>query len=161
MENIKIINADMKYIKSYWEAFDSIAREEEYFATTKAYPFEIIKEWIRMFVDLKMPSLWLIENEKIIGFAEADFRCKEVGYISMGIIKGYREKGYGLMLLKELMRKGKEYGYKTLEIDVRLENTRAIAVYSKLGFERVRVIDKGLKLNDKYYDVLQMKYEYE
>lgn len=160
MCEIKIIRAEEKYIESYWEAFDGIAKEEIYFATTRAYPLVVIREWIKMFIEMGMPSLFLVEGEKVIGFAEADFKCREIGYISMGIIKGYRELGYGTELLKALMEECKEYGYKTLEIDVRVENERAIHLYKKIGFKEVRLVKDILRIDKKYYDVLQMEYRF-
>lgn len=160
MCKVKIIKADEKYIESYWKAFDSISREGLYFATTRAYPFIVIREWIKMFIEMKMPSLFLVEEDKVIGFAEADFKCREIGYISMGIIDGYREKGYGTELLKALMKECEDYGYKILEIDVRVDNNRAIGLYKKIGFKEIRVVEKVLRLDKKYYDVLQMEYRF-
>ncbi|WP_227820772.1 hypothetical protein [Clostridioides sp. ZZV15-6383] len=51
MEGIKFIKPEEKYIYSYWQTFDKIAKERKYLAMDEAFPFEETVEFI-----LKTPN---------------------------------------------------------------------------------------------------------
>jgi GNAT superfamily N-acetyltransferase len=50
----------------------------------------------------------------------------------------YQGRGYGEMLLKELIRLAKQYGYKKLILETSDKQTNARKLYSKLGFEEYK-----------------------
>ena len=47
IEGIKFIKAEEKYIYSYWQTFDKIAKERKYLAMDEAFPFEETVELIK------------------------------------------------------------------------------------------------------------------
>ena len=81
-------------------------------------------------------DLTLETNEEIIGYA-----CNTVipEYLltidNLTIKKEFQKRGYGSILLAEIIQKGKEGGINTFTLEARESNQAAIALYSKFGFK--------------------------
>lgn len=64
------------------------------------------------------------------------FKIKPYLYIhDVVVLKEFRGKGYGKMLMEELIRVSAERGYCKLTLEVREDNPAAQQVYRSLGFE--------------------------
>jgi len=78
------------------------------------------------------------DNSLLAGFCAGRssdrFRDKHSLHIVIGIRQAYTGKGWGLKLLTELERWATNSGISRLELGVMENNTRAIDLYSKLGF---------------------------
>ncbi|NJI79449.1 GNAT family N-acetyltransferase [Clostridioides difficile] len=161
MEGIKFIKSEEKYIWSYWQTFGKIAKERKYLAMDEAFPFEETVEFIKNVITKNFPQLFIIEvkSDTCIGWCDVLPKTKTVGYLGMGILKEYREKGIGSSLLKQIIDLSKEYGYKKIELDVLKSNSRAIHVYKSLGFIEVNTIASGFTWNDRPVkeEVIQME----
>jgi len=53
---------------------------------------------------------------------------------NVAIRQDYRNRGYGSLLLRELISKGREMGVTAFTLEVRCSNFSAIHIYEKLGF---------------------------
>ncbi|MGL4851003.1 MAG: GNAT family N-acetyltransferase [Clostridium sp.] len=157
MEEIKIVRPKENNINSYWYAFDSIAREGKYFASTRAHPYDETYEFMMETIRSGFPSFLLLKNDEVIGFADARPICKKIGYVGIGIVKEFRGKGFGKKLMNEVIEDSKKYGYERLEIDVRKDNERAVALYIELKFEIRRVLKDALILGENKISVIQME----
>ncbi|WP_235665231.1 hypothetical protein [Clostridioides difficile] len=63
IEGIKFIKAEEKYIYSYWQTFDKIAKERKYLAMDEAFPFEETVEFIKNIINKNLPQLFIIDLE--------------------------------------------------------------------------------------------------
>ncbi len=54
---------------------------------------------------------------------------------SMAVAPDYRRRGFGRMLIKACLRSLYEEGVKVLSLEVRQDNTAAVALYESMGFE--------------------------
>lgn len=61
------------------------------------------------------------------------------GIWGVEIYHSYRRKGWGSKLILALCQAAKNQGLKSVHLKVKIENTAAIALYSKLGFRVVEV----------------------
>ena len=58
-----------------------------------------------------------------------------VAVLTIGVHSGWQEKGIGTALMQKLMEWAKQSGtLEKIELNVRASNTRAIALYKKMGF---------------------------
>ncbi|MHB8061468.1 MAG: GNAT family N-acetyltransferase, partial [Ruminiclostridium sp.] len=57
-----------------------------------------------------------------------------VGLFDIAISKKYRNNGYGMQLLINMLKVGKEQGAKNAYLQVRSDNLPAVHLYNKLGF---------------------------
>ena len=157
---IKIVRPEERYIQSYWEAFDTICKENIYLATSEAFPLESTVEFVKSAVDKSIPLLFAIDTDidRCVGWCDAMPKSETTGYLGIGLLAGYREQGLGKQLIKEVISLSEKYGYHQIELDVRSSNKRAVHVYEQLGFSIFNVVKDGytFKGNSVTEDVVQM-----
>ncbi len=83
---------------------------------------------------------YVVEHEKkLVGFiwggTFTENRRKHCMHIAIAVLQEYTGKGLGTKLLKKLVEKGKQKGIKRFDLDVSVNNTIAINLYKKVGFE--------------------------
>lgn len=64
MDIVKFIKPEEQYIRSYWQAFDNIAKERKYLAMDEAFPFESTVEFIKDAISKDFPHLFIIDLQK-------------------------------------------------------------------------------------------------
>lgn len=85
------------------------------------------------------------EDGKLVGYASLSQFRPHSGYAptaenSIYLAPEQGGKGYGEPLLKELLRRGKENGLKTITAWIDSENKPSIAFHQKMGFEYVGIL---------------------
>jgi RimJ/RimL family protein N-acetyltransferase len=100
-------------------------------------------------------------NNKVIGyltFQNGSLRRNvHAGFLSMFIKKNYRGKGIGRLLLSELIKWAElNPTVEKLSLAVFSNNSRAIALYKKMGFIQEGRCPKDMKIGGKYVDSLLM-----
>jgi len=99
---------------------------------------------------------------KVIANSEVEKRSgpmSHVGYLGIGIKKGYRGIGIGTQIMKILIQESKKAGLKILILAVMDTNKTARRLYEKMGFKEVGRISKGYCKNGKYIDDVRMVLE--
>ena len=117
----------------------TIAKEEEIIAGKAENPREML--------------LGVFDGEKLIGMAglNAVGSLSRVAHrASVGIMleKAYWGQGIGSAMMTALLDAAKLAGYQQVELDVVENNTRAVALYTRLGFKAVGKIPNGMKYRD-------------
>jgi RimJ/RimL family protein N-acetyltransferase len=80
-----------------------------------------------------------------------------VAQLSIGVHHGWQEKGIGTALMKELIAWAKQSAtIEKIELNVRASNSRAIALYKKMGFIEEGRLKNRIKVSQTHYidDVL-------
>jgi L-amino acid N-acyltransferase YncA len=99
---------------------------------------------------------------KMIANSEVEKRgsfMSHLGYLGIGIRKGYRGIGIGTKLIQTLINESKKMGLEILVLDVFDVNKPAKALYKKMGFKEVGRIPKGIRKNGRYMDLVRMTRE--
>jgi ribosomal protein S18 acetylase RimI-like enzyme len=90
-------------------------------------------------------SVGCFDGDLLVGFILTGFReifGKKVCYDGgTGVLRAYRRKGIGEMLLKELLRILHEKQISRFVLEVLENNTPAIKLYEKYGFEKTRKLE--------------------
>ncbi len=158
---IKFVKPEERYIESFWQTVDTVAREKKYLAMTEAFPLDSTIEFIKSSIEKNIPQLFVIDTkiDRCVGWGDAMPKNETTGYLGTSLLAEYRDQGIGKRLLQAIIELSKEYGYHSIELDVRSSNTRAIHVYEKAGFVTTNVITGGFTLmgNDVAEDVIQMR----
>ena len=71
--------------------------------------------------------------------------------IAISVRKDYWGNGVGSNLMKLLIDFCKKTGAEALELEVRSDNERAIALYKKFGFEKIGCNEKFFKINGEFF----------
>ena len=101
-----------------------------------------------------------LDGDKIVANASVEGnRTKRYAHraeLSITVLQEYWGKGIGSALMDRLISFSKSTGYKSLYLDVRGDNERAISLYKKFGFEKIGVYDDYFNINGKYYPAILM-----
>lgn len=79
-------------------------------------------------------------------------RNRHCGYIVIGILEQYQGMGIGTGLFQELDSWAANCGIVRLELTVMTHNQRALALYTKSGFEHEGTKKKSLYINEEWVD---------
>ena len=127
------------------------------------YTIDGEKAFIRKFNESLYDIMIIIEmNNIIIGncsLMPAANKRKEIHRCELGIaiLEEYWGLSIGRQVIEHAMKIAKAMGYEQIELDVVSGNTRAIALYTKLGFKEVGSIPCAIKLEDgTYYNDVKM-----
>jgi len=135
-----------------------VARERQYLASTGGFSLKGTKEFLQSLKISGGIHLICVENELVIGWADVFPGVfegfKHSGRLGMGLLHGYRSKGYGSRLLQSILLMAFEKNFKRIELDVFASNKAAIALYEKFGFIKEGVKRKARKLDGHYDDIV-------
>jgi L-phenylalanine/L-methionine N-acetyltransferase len=104
------------------------------------------------------------ENGQSVGMFKLyahSYRTDHIGYLGgLAVHPDFSGKGFGVKMMQEILYLGKEKGFLRIELSTATTNTRAIALYEKLGFEREGILKKytHLKSENRFLDELMMAY---
>jgi L-phenylalanine/L-methionine N-acetyltransferase len=91
-------------------------------------------------------------------------RTSHIAYLGgVAIHPDYAGKGFGTVMLREILAFGKELGFLRIELSTATINEKAIKLYEKVGFEKEGVLRKFsyLKSENRFLDEVMMSYLYE
>jgi L-phenylalanine/L-methionine N-acetyltransferase len=104
------------------------------------------------------------ENNETVGMFKLvplTYRAAHVAYLgSFAIDPAFAGKGLGTKMLLTIIELAKQTGIKRIELSAGVQNTNAIALYKKCGFEEEGTLRKltHLKSEGRYIDELLMSY---
>jgi L-phenylalanine/L-methionine N-acetyltransferase len=117
---------------------------------------------------LKKEIIFIFENEgKPVGmfklFAHT-YRTSHIAYLGgVAIHPDYAGKGFGTLMLKEILTFGQERGFLRIELSTATINDKAIRLYEKVGFQKEGVLRNYtfLKSENRFLDEVMMAFLYE
>jgi RimJ/RimL family protein N-acetyltransferase len=172
MKEIKINNqmvifrkANKSDAKELIEYFNVIGGESD-FLTFGIGQFGRSVEQEEEFIEnvlIKENALFIIAevNGKVVGNLNFSGglrkRTAHVGEFGVSVLKEYGGKGIGEELIKYLINWSKNSGIiRKINLKVRIDNTRGINLYRKLGFLEEGIVKRDFLINDQFYDCLLM-----
>ncbi len=125
-------------IECFRQAVGSVAREKLFLAFLDTPSFEMSKEFVETNIRESWPHLIAISNQKVIGWCDITgsnrHACKHLGTLGIGVIKDYRGQGIGRALIEQALSLAKSRHLTRIELSVREDNEKALALYQKMGF---------------------------
>ncbi len=79
------------------------------------------------------------EDEEIVGYIGVEYCLDEGNICNVAVRETHRRRGVATLLLSALEKDAIERGVKRLFLEVNEKNTSAIALYEKLGFNKISV----------------------
>jgi RimJ/RimL family protein N-acetyltransferase len=97
-----------------------------------------------------------LNNEKIVAGlglkgAELEFSRHSASF-GMSVQKAFQNSGLGTALIEYAFERAKAFGFHRLDMTVRTYNTAGIALYEKMGFERIGLHKHAALIDGKYVD---------
>ena len=104
----------------------------------------------------KCIMLIVLEGEKIVGSASIESnrtaRYSHRAELSITVLKDYWGKGVGSAMMEELLDFCRKSEIDSVHLEVRSDNLRAIALYTKFGFKQIGKYERYFKINGKFFD---------
>jgi len=157
---MKIVPTQEKYIPSFRETLDAVAKERKYLLLLEAPELEKMKSFIKSLPETGGYQYYALDGETVVGWCDVQVKADEsichTGKIGMGVRIDYRGKGLGRQLLQTCIDHGWNAGLTRLELEVFASNSRALALYEKLGFVKEGVKHKARIIDGKHEDIVMM-----
>ncbi len=143
IDQMKIVDSETKFLARGAGEFNFTLEQERDFIKS------CLSDENRLFLVAEI-------DEKIVGNCAVGLISNNKRYLhraSMGIAicKDYWGKGIGTKMMTECINWCKEKGLEQLELEVVTENSRAIPVYEKFGFETYGIKKHAMKYHDGTY----------
>ena len=141
------------------EAEQEIAQEPGYFCSQ---PSELSEQNVKRTIEASHGIYLVAEKEgSPIGHAFLEIldlqSLRHVAQLNIVVHKGHQAQGIGTSLMERLIEWAKQSGtVEKIELNVRVSNTRAIALYKKMGFFEEGCLKRRVKSGDRYIDDLVM-----
>lgn len=140
------MSAVLQPIEAHLEPLDAALLDQVLRIEQRAYPHP----WTRgNFMDALRSGYHarvLLAGEHVLGYYVAMQGVDEVHLLNITVSPDYQRQGWGRIMLDALALWARSLGAQWLWLEVRVSNTRAIAIYEAHGYRRV-----GLRKN--YYPV--------
>jgi ribosomal-protein-alanine N-acetyltransferase len=82
-----------------------------------------------------------VADGSVVGYALAFHSQSRASIHSIAVMPASRGQGIAVALLRRALASLRRRGFRTVSLDVRIENKPAIELYRKFGFKRVRRIN--------------------
>ena len=141
---MKLINITEENI-SFYKQFENYYNENLSIYLSRIYP------------DSNSVIKWCYINENTINIGSIRLEKVDENILKLGIFiaeEKYRNKGFGTLAIKEMLDIAKLNNYKTVTLNVRITNHRAIKVYQNIGFKKTNQYVKNNGV-----EVISMTYE--
>lgn len=137
-----------------------VARERRYLGMVDAPPLADSIRFIENILARDWP-LFVAEAEgRIVGWCDISVMSRpgteHCGVLGMGLLPQWRGRGLGRQLMEAALAKAAANGLERVQLDVYVDNARAIALYEKMGFELEGKRRRARKLDGVYTDILMM-----
>jgi ribosomal protein S18 acetylase RimI-like enzyme len=157
---ITVIDVSMEHVAGFHAAVDAVARERRFLARTEAPPIEQMGTFVQSNIETGNPHVIALDDSAVVGWADikriAAPALRHCGILGMGVLPSYRGQGLGRRLLEAAVAKSWAAGLERIELEVRVDNHAAIALYERIGFCREGTKVCAMLLEGHYVDMLQM-----
>ena len=160
MVDADIVPIRPEHVESFHFTLDRVARERKYLAIFEAFPLEQMRAYVSGMIEKGDPMMVALASDEVVGWCDIrrDFfpAYAHRGAVGIGVLPERRGRGLGHRLLDAAVKLAFSRGFVRVELDVRADNARAIALYEKLGFIREGVIRDAMLIDGQYYDAIAM-----
>ncbi len=157
---VSIVAMTPEHIERFWETLDVVCREERYLGSTTAVPIAVLRDFVLSNIEKDDALFVAMAENKVVGWIDIT-RGKppvqaHVGLLGMGVLPEWRGQGIGSGLMDAAMAKAQAIGLKRVQLQVYVDNPRAIALYRKFGFREEGTAKSLAHLRGEYIDTLNM-----
>jgi len=161
MENIRVVPTTEAHIEGLQRCVDAVARERLWLGFVEGPPLMQTRAFVDMILrGAGVQFVALDDAGEVVGWCDVvrlDQESFRHGWrLGMGVLPAVRGRGVGRRLAEAAIAAAKEQGAERIELEVFASNTRAVALYERLGFVREGVKRRARKLDGAYDDIVQM-----
>jgi RimJ/RimL family protein N-acetyltransferase len=160
MNTIEIRPFQTSDLESFNATLNTICAERRYLASVDGFSLEESRQFIQsrfkeeIIFQVAAITTQIVGWCDIIPYPEKGFA--HVARLGMGILKDFRGCGIGTRLLSACLAQAQDTVLEKVELQVFSDNSAAIALYQKLGFQSEGCKQRGRKIDGQYQDIVLM-----
>lgn len=154
MKNYDILPITEQYIDSLHAAIDHVAKERKYLAFLEGPSLEICRTFVLASLRANWPNFIAVSAGNLVGWCNItpfnNHLFAHAGALGIAVLAPHRGQGIGHALMHATLNKAKLTGLTRIELIVRENNTRAITLYQKFGFQTEGVHRNAIRIGTEY-----------
>ena len=158
--DFRIVPIAEEHIDGFRAALDSVARERRYLAFLEAPSADATASFVRRNIKKGYPQCVALIESRVVGWCDVlpleRPTLAHCGMLGIGVVAELRGRGIGSALLTATLERAKAASLTRIELTVREDNTRAIALYESLGFVVEGLKRNGVRLDGRYGNLVCM-----
>jgi ribosomal protein S18 acetylase RimI-like enzyme len=147
-------------VAGYRACVGAVMRERKYLAYLEPFSLTETAVFVAGNIDNGNPHFVAEEAGRIVGWCDISRDSVPTyaheGMLGMGVLADFRGRGLGERLLRTTLAAAAGAGFERVALSVYASNTRAAALYRKVGFALEGTRVRGRKLDGDYDDVHMM-----
>lgn len=155
-----IVPIEESHIAGFYRTLDIVAKERRYLAFLEGPPLEAIRTFVLEHIKRGHPQFVAISAGEVVGWCDVTPKERpiyaHVGVLGMGLLPEFRGQGIGTDLIRRSLAAAKASGFHRVELTVRENNTRAIELYKRVGFEIEGLQHDAVGVDGVYEDLILM-----
>ena len=160
MNEIRIVPIDFAHIPGFRAAVGEVARERKYLLAEDAFAVVTTATFVAENIAQGQPQYVALEGDEVVGWCDirrgSFASIAHRGTLGLGLRAPWRGRGLGRALMQATMDAGWRAGLTRIELTVRASNTRAIALYERMGFKHEGRMREAIRIDGEYDDLLMM-----
>jgi putative acetyltransferase len=163
--SITVVPISEAHAERFHACLDAVAREKRYLAQIQAPPLERIHAFVREGVANNAAQFVALDGTTVVGWCDIfpgwAHAVQHCGTLGMGVLAAYRGRRIGQELLSATLAKARSNGITRIVLEARMDNTRAIKLYERMGFAHEARKRNALRIEGVYDEAVQMSLIYE
>jgi ribosomal protein S18 acetylase RimI-like enzyme len=160
LPSVEIVPITQDHIESFHRSLDFVARERRYLAFLEAPPLEATRAFVLNNISQAYPQLVASSANEVVGWCDVLPKSRPVhahtGVLGVALLPEFRGRGLGERLMRQTLDAARTFGLHRVELTVREDNTNAIGLYRKIGFEAEGLLRNAIKIDEAYENVVMM-----
>ncbi len=157
---IDIVPIREEHIEGFHAVLDVVSREKRYLAFIQAPPLDEVRKFVAGALKGAFIQHVALDGDRVVGWCDVIIRDRETmrhgGSLGIGLAPSHRDQGLGARLINSVLAAARERGLARVNLHVRADNTRAIRLYERLGFQHEGCLRRDLRIDGIDYDSLAM-----
>ena len=149
-----------EHIEGFHHAVDCVARERKYLAFFEAPPLASTRQFVMNNIENGYPQFVAIADGAVVGWCDVIPKQRPVhahcGVLGMGLLPAFRGRGLGAALTSATLTEARRRRLVRIELTVHADNSRAVALYERIGFKTEGVLRDAVRLDGRYKDLILM-----
>jgi ribosomal protein S18 acetylase RimI-like enzyme len=154
-----------EHVDGFHAALDVVARERRYLGFLQAPPIEMTRQFVGKAIANSHPHFVALDGDRVVGWCDVTPEdrpaTRHCGVLGIGVLPEWRGRGAGRRLIESTLEAARAFPLARVELWVRADNPRALALYRKIGFEEEGRRRRTLLVDGVYYDDITMALLYD